>query len=163
LVIAVAALVRRLGSETSTLPVTAEWIDELSADRYRPMIRLLDGRDIQFLRAQPGFTRAMESDLRPRRCQIMRDYLRCLDLDFNRVATALGLLMVQSEQERPQATAALMEYRLRYEAASAVVRARLFLYRWGIGTVDAAPLVRVFDAIRVELRQVMPSAVPACA
>ena len=137
------------------------------------MIRLLDGRDIQFLRAQPGFTRAMESDLRPRRCQIMRDYLRCLDLDFNRVATALGLLMVQSEQERPQATAALMEYRLRYEAASAVVRARLFLYRHGvlrhhslgcgIGTVDAAPLVRVFDAIRVELRQVMPSAVPACA
>ena len=84
-------------------------------------------------------------------------------LGVSLTGTALGLLMVQSEQERPQATAALMEYRLRYEAASAVVRARLFLYRWGIGTVDAAPLVRVFDAIRVELRQVMPSAVPACA
>ena len=46
LVIAVAALVRRLGSETSTLPVTAEWIDELSAGRYRPMMRLLDLADL---------------------------------------------------------------------------------------------------------------------
>ena len=52
------------------LPVTAEWIDELSIERYRPMMRLLDSGDIEFLRAQPGFTPKMVTKLRAQRCQI---------------------------------------------------------------------------------------------
>src|ERR1019366_8069773 len=101
LVLGIGALVRRLGSTDRSLPVTAEWIDELSADRYRPMMRLLDSRDIEFLRSQAGFTSKMEGKLRAQRCRIFRDYLRCLDMDFQRVCMALKVVLLHSEQDRP--------------------------------------------------------------
>src|SRR5450759_906940 len=84
LVLATVVVLRRLGSADRTLPVTAEWIDELSTDRYRPMMRLLDSRDLEFLNSQAGFTPKMESRLRAQRCQIFRSYLRCLEMDFQR-------------------------------------------------------------------------------
>ena len=37
-----------------TLPVTQEWLAELSPDRYRPMSRLLDNRDILSVARQVG-------------------------------------------------------------------------------------------------------------
>ena len=37
---------------------------------------------------------------------------------------------------------------------------RLFLYRWGICTVDVTPLVQIFDVMRIELRNLVPSAMP---
>jgi hypothetical protein len=45
----------------------------------------------------------------------------------------------------------------------AFVKVRLFLYRWGLGTVDAASLVKLFDAMRLELQSVVPMAEPAFA
>src|ERR1700678_4329283 len=45
-----AYLIRKVGSAGKALPVTSEWIDELSLDRYSPMLRMLDGGDIAFLR-----------------------------------------------------------------------------------------------------------------
>ena len=49
-------LIRRLGSDNHVLPVTTEWLSELSTDRYRPMLRLLQETDFQFLRSQTGLT-----------------------------------------------------------------------------------------------------------
>src|ERR1022692_3495604 len=77
-ILATVALLRKLASANRSLPVTAEWIDQLSTDRYRPAMRLLDSRDIDFLRSQAGFTPKMEARLRAQRCQIFRGYLRCL-------------------------------------------------------------------------------------
>src|SRR5260370_22202229 len=89
LILATVFVFLKLGSANRSLPVTAEWIDELSTDSYRPMMRLLDSRDIEFLRSQAGYTRKMEAKLRTPRCQIFRGYLRCLDLDFKRACSAL--------------------------------------------------------------------------
>src|ERR1035437_8635831 len=89
LVLATVAVLRRLGSADRTLPVTAEWIDKLSMDRYRPMMRLRDSGDIEVLRSEAGCTSKLESKLLAQRCQISRGYLRCLDMDFQRVCTAL--------------------------------------------------------------------------
>ena len=41
------------------------------------------------------------------------------------------------------------------------VHFRLFLYRWGICTVDVTALVQIFDVMRIELRNLVPSAMPA--
>src|SRR5450756_22796 len=152
LILATAALVRMLGSADRTLPVTAEWIDDLSADRYRPMMRLLDSRDVEFLRSEAGFTPKMESKLRAQRCQIFRGYLRCLDMDFQRVCMALKLVLVQSEQDRPDLSAVLVHHRIMFASGLLAVHFRLFLYRWGICTVDVNHLVRIFDVMRIELR-----------
>ena len=163
LILLVVTVLRKLGSADRTLPVTAEWIDELSTDRYRPMMRLLDSREIQFLRSQPGFTPKMESRLRAQRSQIFRGYLRCLDTDFQRVCTALKLVLVHSAQDRPDLSAILVHHQIMFASGLLAVHFRLFLYRWGICTVDVEGLVQIFDVMRIELRSLVPAAMPVSA
>jgi hypothetical protein len=163
LVLATVAVLRKLGSADRTLPVTAEWIDDLSTDRYRPMMRLLDSRDIEFLNSQAGFTPKMESRLRAQRCQIFRGYLRCLEMDFQRVCTALKVVLVQSGQDRPDLSAVLVHHQIMFASGVLAVQFRLVLYRWGICTVDVNQLVKIFDVMRIELRNLVPAAMPVCA
>jgi hypothetical protein len=163
LAVAVIALVRRLGQSASKLPVTAEWIDALSTERYRPMVRLLDSSDIEFLRSQPGFTRKMEAQVRAQRCRIFSAYLDCLDTDFKRVCLALKLVMAQSSQDRPDLAAALIHQQVIFASGLLGARFRLCLYRLGICSVDVSSLVTIFDSMRLELRSLVPSEMAACA
>jgi hypothetical protein len=163
LIAAAAFLMRALGSGNHSLPVTAEWISDLSTERYRPMMRLLDSADIAFLRSQPGYTRDMESKLRAQRCQIFRGYLRCLDSDFQRVCMALKLVVAQSQQDRPDLAGILMHQQLQFASVMLSIHFRLLLYRWGVCNVDVANLVRIFDGMRAELCTLVPSTVAACA
>src|ERR1700730_11642950 len=75
----------RRASSACQLPATIDWIDELSVERYRPILRLLGGEDFRFLRDQPGCTAAMVTRLRAQRCQIFKGYLRDLQGDFDQV------------------------------------------------------------------------------
>jgi hypothetical protein len=163
LVTALVILVRSLGSAGQSLPVTAEWIEELSIERYRPMLRLLDSSDLEFLRSQPGYSPRIESNLRAQRCHIFRGYLRCLNTDFRRVCMALKLVMAQSQQDRPDLASVLVHHQIMFTSGMVAIQARLFLYRWGICTVDVSSLVQIFDVMRLELRTMMPTAVAACA
>jgi hypothetical protein len=161
--VGLALALRNLACVESALPVTSEWINELSIDRYRPMARLLDSGDIEFLRSQPGFTPQMESRLRTQRCQIFRGYLRCLNLDFQRVTTALKLVMVQSQLDRPDLAAALLHHQVQFALGLQLVRIRLWLFQWGIGTVHVGSLLRTFDVMRIELGAMVPAAAEICA
>jgi len=152
---------RRIGSAGRTLPVTAEWIDELSMERYKPMLRLLDGEDLQFLRSQPGFTPRMAARLRAQRCQIFRGYLRCLSSDFGRICTAIKLMMLHSRRDRPDLAAVLVRNQVVFATSMLVVYGRLYLYRFGLSGVDVSSLVRTFDSMRVELRQLVPATMAA--
>ena len=163
LILATAALVRMLSSTDRSLPVTAEWIDDLSTDRYRPMMRLLDPREIEFLCSQAGFTSKMESRVRAQRCQIYRGYLQCLNMDFQRVCTALKLVLVQSEQDRPDLSSILLHNQILFATGLLAVHFRLMLYGWGICTVDADGLMRIFDGMAFELQHRVPSAAPVFA
>jgi hypothetical protein len=163
MIAAIVVLLRRMSSAGQSLPVTSQWIDELSTDRYRPMMRMLDSRDIEFLRSQPGYTPKMESKLREQRCQIFRGYLRCLDQDFKRVCSGLKLVLVQSAQDRPDLSAALVHHQIMFASVLLSVHVRLVLYRWGICAVDVSFLVQIFDVMRTELRTLVPAEVPSCA
>ena len=46
---------RRLIGGPKSLPVSVDWINDLSVARYRPMERLLSEEDYRFLASQPGF------------------------------------------------------------------------------------------------------------
>jgi hypothetical protein len=150
-------LVRKVAFNGSSLPLTAEWIDELSIERYRPMMRLLDGGDLEFLRSQPGFTPRMATKLRVQRCQIFRGYLRCLNGDFQRVCAAMKVLMLQSRHDRPDLAGVLLQHQAMFAWGMAMVYSRLFLYRWGVCGVDVTSLVRIFDLMRLELRSLVPA------
>lgn len=157
LAVALFLLVRKMTFNGGSLPLNAEWIDELSIERYRPMMRLLDGGDLEFLRSQPGFTPRMANKLRVQRCQIFRGYLRCLNGDFQRVCAAIKILMLQSRQDRPDLAGLLVQQQMRFACGMALVYSRLFLYRWGLSGVDVTGLVKNFDLMRLELRSLVPA------
>jgi len=150
-------LARKLTFTETSLPLTAEWIDELSIERYRPMMHLLDAGDVEFLRSQPGFAPGMAAQLRLERCRVFRGYLLSLRTDFQRVCSALKLLMLHSRHDRPDLAGTLVHQQVMFECGMVVVSFRLFLYRWGLCGVDVTSLVQIFDTTRLELRRLVPA------
>lgn len=161
LIAAAVFLVRAMGSGGHSLPVTSEWINELSTDQYRPMLRLLDSDDIEFLRSQPGYTKEMESKLRQQRCQVFRGYLRCLNADFQRVCLALKIVMAQSESDRADLASVVMHQQLQFATGMLTIQGKLLLYRWGIAEVEVTSMVRIFDKMRSELCTMVPATMAA--
>lgn len=148
---------REIGSARAALPVTADWIDELSMERYRPMMRLLDAEDLAVLRSHPAFTPHLANRVRAQRAEIFRGYLRCLHNDFRRVSMAIRILMVQSRDDRPDLAAMLIRRRILFTLGMAVIHVRLTLYRFGLSRVDVTGVMKTFDAMRLELRTLLPA------
>lgn len=155
--------VRKATAAASVLPLNADWIEELSMERYRPMARLFGREDLEFLRSQPGYTPEMAARFRAERTQIFRAYLKNLSEDFHRVCTAVKILMLQSTQDRPELAVLLVRRQLTFAFGMAIVNARLTLHQYGICGVDAAVLMEAFDAMRIELRTVAPVSCAAAA
>jgi hypothetical protein len=133
------------------------WTGDLSVERYRPMLRLLNGDDFRFLRTQPGVTPALINRLRKQRCQVFRGYLRCLQEDFALASDALIMVMVQSQSDRRDLIPTLIGSRLKFAAAIFRVRCRLVLYRWNVGQVPVARLVHLFEVLQLELLASTPT------
>ena len=151
-------LLRRFAPGNQELPVTTEWLGELSAERYRPMSRLLDDADFQFLQKQNGFTPAVAKNLRRQRAEIFRGYLCMLEADFQKICATLRLVLAHSECDRPDLAAHLLQYQIRFAAGIVGARCRLLLFRVGVNAVDAADLVKLFESMRIELTAMVPSA-----
>jgi hypothetical protein len=156
-------LVRLLGSENPVLPVTTEWLSELSTDRYRPMLRLLDDADFEFLRSQKGFTAEMASSLRRQRVHAFRGYLRLLEADFARAAAALQVILAHSACDRPELAFLVFQRRLTFAVALMGIQFQLLLFRAGVSGADVSSLIRLFDSVRLELRTLVPASSPVAA
>jgi hypothetical protein len=152
-------LVRSVRLAAGKLPVTTDWLGDLSIKRYRPMLRLLAEEDLQFLDKQPGFTPQIAAKFRAQRCRIVRGYLHSMRVDFSRICTALKIVMVRSQHDRPDLASALVRSQITFTFGMAAVQLRLFLYRWGFGRVEVTSLVKVFDGMRLELRTFVPAEV----
>lgn len=150
-------LYHRLIGDGARLPVTAEWIDDLSVDRYRPMLRLLDKEDLSALQDHSDYSADMAARFRRERCRIFQGYLRCLRLDFQRVSMALKIVLVQSRYDRPDLAAALVRTQRAFAFGLVLVYCRLALYRFGLATVDVADVLKAFDGARLELRSLVPA------
>ncbi len=156
-------LLHRLVFRSQNVPAVFDPLDDWSIDRYRPMLRLLDGADFVFLRGQPGFTQNLEDRLRAQRSHLFRAYLRELRADFGRIALAAKLLMVEARSDRPDLAAALIRSELMFGWAVAVVNLRLALYSCGWGTVSANALLNTFDRLRTEFEALVPAAATSVA
>ncbi|HJT88693.1 MAG TPA: hypothetical protein VJ732_12575, partial [Bryobacteraceae bacterium] len=86
--------IRRLTSQRPFEHTDANWLDYLSVERYRPMMRLLDPEELDVLTARPGITPRMAAGIRRRRIELFRRYLRSLAGDFGQVCGAVKLLML---------------------------------------------------------------------
>ena len=141
------------------LPVTIDWLNDLSTERYRPMLRLLDEEDLRFLRKQPGFTPQMAAKFRAQRCRIFRGYLRSMQVDFGRICAVLKIVMAQSQQDRSDLASALVRSQITFTCRMVAIQFRLWLYRWGFGKVEVTSMLKVFDGMRLELRTFVPAEV----
>ena len=150
-------LLRKIASPQVGLILWDTWIDELSVDRYQPMMRILDTTDFDRFRGQPGFSQKRLMELRFSRCRIFRVYLGLLQTDFQRVCMAIKLLMTESDCDRPDLASTLLKTQARFAFGLAVVHVRLWLYAIGLGTVSIAPLLNCFDGMRLELQDLAPA------
>jgi hypothetical protein len=141
----------------SQLPVTVEWMETLSVERYRPMLRLLNEEDLSFLESQPGFNPAMAGRLRRQRFHIFRGYLQSLESDFQRICSATKLIMLNSQSDRPDLAATLIRAQAAFAWGLVEVEFRLALYRLGVASVDVTSLVKLFDGMQIELRNLVPA------
>ena len=156
-------LVRKIASPMVDLPATPDWIGELSVDRYRPMLRMIDADEFRFLCAQPGITPKAASEMRKQRCQIFRGYLRSLSTDFNRVCAAIKILMLHANTDRPDLAEILLRSQFTFAFGMATVHVRLTLFSLGIGTVSIASLLQPLQNMQLELRTLMPATMGAAA
>ncbi len=127
-----------------------------SPARYQVMERLLSSRDAQFLSTQKGFTPADGKRWKRDSLRIFRLYLCQLTRDFHALHARARALMVASGSESPELAATLVRQQAAFWRARLALEGRLLLLSCGVGTVDVAPLLRMIEAMQVDLSRLIP-------
>ena len=127
---------------------------EALTDHYRPLEKLLQKTDSQYLSAQPGVTEALVRHFRSQRRKIFRQYLSSLVSDFGVLCFLVQSLMVQSAIDRPDLSIALRKLRTAFYFAVVKVHFRLLVDATGFPpvSIDARDLIRVFDSLSAQAR-----------
>ena len=152
--IAFALLFGKMVSRERFSDFDAEWLNNFSLAKYKPMERLFAEEDYEFLASQKGYRLEIGRKLRSQRRKVFRLYLRGLKRDFYRLERAVRMLIVSSPVDRPDLAKTLLQQRLAFMWAMFQVECRLALHTLGLGGVDISALVGSLDAMRLELAQV---------
>jgi hypothetical protein len=153
-----AVLFWRLASRFDARQCTAEWLDNFSLESYAPMERLLDQRDLDFLRSQAGYHPEIAKRLLAERRRIFAGYLGHLVRDFNQLVGIGKLMIVYSSRDRQEFARRLWRQQVRFYAGICAVRTQLALNPLGWTVADAHPLVAALTALRDQI-QVLSSPV----
>jgi hypothetical protein len=119
----------------------------VSAERYRPMLRLLSDEDLNFVAANNALLRTLKS----RRRELFRSYLRCLTRDYGYLLAGIRSAMAGSAADRPDLARALAKNRALFALAVYKVEFRLALHSLGVGKVDISGLVEAFEGLRAQV------------
>jgi hypothetical protein len=113
-------------------------------ERYQPMLRLLNDREFAFAGSNKILRRRMVQE----RHKLFREYLRCLARDYGQLLNGVRLVMVHSDQDRPELAKALALSRAKFALSLCRIEISLRMHQFGIGTVDVSGLVRALDSLR---------------
>jgi hypothetical protein len=144
-------LLRRFFAASSGYAEATEPLD-LSWKDYRPLSRLLDPADFEYLR-QRGVSEASIAKLRVERRKIYRLCLRSLAKDFNQVYRCVNLVLIQSRIDRPELAAELARQKLTFYRNLLQVEFRLTVHACGMERMPAIDLLQPFEALQAQLRQ----------
>ena len=128
-------------------------------DRYRPMTRLLDQEDFDFLASQPGFRPEIARKLRSQRRRVMRLYLRALSKDFSQLHARARRLVAAAPEEHHNLVGVLIRQRATFFRVRSMVEMRLALDWLLPGSIDIRPLLGALEKLQAELQ--MPAPTPA--
>lgn len=147
----------RLTSPDPNPSFSSDWWEHFSTERYRPLQHLLAEEDFDFLRKQAGFTTGLEKELRRRRVEICRCYLKEIRVDFLRLQ-GLGQALVAAGQADATLQNRLFEQRVRFTQSWWSIRIRLELSRLGLTGADFSG---VLGTLQLAAAQVRPALMPA--
>jgi hypothetical protein len=138
-----------------------EWSEDidLSWRDYRPLHRLLDPADFDYLRRR-GISERRIQKLRAERRKIYRLCLRSLAQDFGRLHSILRLLLMDSRLDRPDLVAELARQQIIFRRNLLLAQFRLLLHCCGFRIVPCIDLVKPLEILQSQLQML---AVPAAA
>lgn len=138
-------------------PVDLAWLDRFSTTRYRAMERLLDEDDYRFLdREAPGT--GLSKQLRARRLELFRGYLRTAERDFSRICSVLKAVAVHSPVDRPELAQFVLRQHITFTLLVLRLEARLIAHRFGGARVDVSALVQALEGMRLQAAPVFAPA-----
>jgi len=146
--IAFLLLFRKLGSRADLSRAPENWLEEAFTAKYRPMERLLADGDYRFLASFPGLSPALLKRMRAERRRIFRSYLCCLREDFGRVHTATRLLLLHSNQDRPDLALELLRQRTVFTLGVLAAELHLVIHVMGFGGIPVRGLIGSLDSMR---------------
>lgn len=118
---AVIALTRRLAAQ-SEITVTAEWLDQLFLN-VANLLQTLDESDSPSLPPSGAMTHHG-------RLQSLEENLQRLETDFQLVAMALKVVVVQANRDRPDLVRLLLRKQIAFASRMMTVRLRMARHRW---------------------------------
>ena len=128
-------------------------IENFSLDSYRPMGRLLDEQDLEFLRAQPGYVPGLDRKLRSQRCAIYRAYLRSLSKDFGALHRAARTIVANASEDQPELSTQLFRQGVRFWIGMSVIHCKLTLYSLNLypSSISAEGLVNAIANMQTQM------------
>ena len=129
-----------------------------SIARYEPMGRLMCDEDLQFLKAQPGYTAEIGRKFSRDRRRIFRLYLRELAADFHRLHAHARVVVAGLSAEHSPLIGMLIRQQIRFRYEMAAVQMKLSLSWAGMGAIDARGLI---DALATMQDEIMRVAAPS--
>jgi hypothetical protein len=135
----------------------AEADSDFSTARYRPMMRLLENKDLEFLAAQPGYRPEIGAKLLRERRTIFRMYLRELAADFHRLHAHARKIAADSQIQHADLVGLLIRQQLTFWRAMAAIELRMLAGWTGAGAIDVRGLVESIEAMRVDLARASAS------
>jgi hypothetical protein len=125
---------------------------DFSVERYRPMFRLLDESDCEFIHS--GFPRRAQllRHFRAERRSLFRVYLHDLAADHTRIVRAMRNLLVESNLDRPDLAKALYRCQFMFGLAMVSIEFSLLRHAMGIGTVDVRSLFSAVEGLQLQLQ-----------
>ena len=148
-------IVRQLLHSDRRREVDVEWLNGFSISRYQVMERLLSRSDYDFLKSQPGYSKAIGRRLRRERCVVFRRYMSCLMRDFGRLEAAIFLCAAAAHRDRPDFAKAILHRRLVFTLAVCRAEWCVLLFRLGLGSASVSDLVSSLSGLRLELGQIV--------
>jgi hypothetical protein len=130
------------------------WID-INWQASSPLERLLDPAEFELL-IERGLSRERVKQLRARRRELFRMYLRRLTQEFNTAHEALQLVLVHTGIDRPDLARELNQQRLLFYRGLIGVEVRLALNTLGFDATPSLDLLRPLERLHVEFCRLMP-------
>ncbi|MDZ4799914.1 MAG: hypothetical protein SGI92_17285 [Bryobacteraceae bacterium] len=120
------------------------------------MLRMLSEEDYRWLASQ-GLDKGSIRRLRTERRKIFNTYLKNLVRDFHRLHLAARMLLLASQEDRPEMATRLVVVKMEFTRAIFRVRFGLLLHDLGLSQVDVTGLVAGIEAMHKDLRVLLPA------